>query len=397
MTAQRQDTGIKRLSAGAIHLLDLLRGYCAASLRTKGQAVADVSQERLAERLHRSLPQVRRYVLELVKHKLITVSRGYRARNYYEVSDSNRSQVSGSNISSMSDSNRSPMSGSNISSLSGSGPAPLSIDLVFTQQQQAAAAAESFSFSQREAPAQPQSDPAVPTATQARDALVTAGVPEDEAREHSAEPAKCLFLLRFYQGEAEARAKTRRGRDDPLTIAFLRDHLRHPAKHGVTCAAGVWAAPKGSAMYKNMRDAEKAWNADRAKAQAAQRQAELRARDEELRRLPDASAAAWSALAEADRRGIEAGVKREKPGLTPGGEMFLRQCYLRMKQFAQALADADQWNALTDDQRQAIERDARAIFKLWAETEDGLRNACLTLMVSRAPAARTSLANPKGP
>jgi hypothetical protein len=74
-----------QLSRPARHLRHILRGYCQASLRTRGQPIAFPSQKTLAARLDYTPRHIRRLLRELLDAGIVVSVRGYRGANTYRM------------------------------------------------------------------------------------------------------------------------------------------------------------------------------------------------------------------------------------------------------------------------------------------------------------------------
>jgi hypothetical protein len=370
-----------RLSAGAVHLLSILDGYCTASARTRGEAVAFVSQAKLAERLQRSLPTVKRYVAELVTAGLVAVTRGYRGANRYAVNPTDVSSVIRPDVSPMSRPDVSPMSRPDVSPMSRPEPAPLIDDLVFTQHHQAPATADGDP--------QPSSAAAGDASgLSALEALTAAGLAEAVARPYADADAGglCNLAAAYYAERAAGGA---------CTLGLLRDMLHKPADYFRQDPAGNWQPPRDSMIYKSLKAAEAA-------VKRRERQTLLAIRAQENKRLEaesddrsraqlEADAAAWDALTEGERRGIEHGVNRELPAsmtrepFYPTGQptQFRMRCYAWAHRYAEAAARETAWQALPPARQAQLEAEARRRFPLWAADAAALHSICLMFTIER--------------
>jgi hypothetical protein len=375
-----------RLSAGAVHLLSILDGYCVASARTRGESVAFVSQRKLAERLQRSLATVKRCLTELVAAGLVQANRGYKGANRYTMGPTDSSSMSRPDSSSMSRPDSSSMSCPDSSSMSCRSPAPLIDDLVIIQQHQTATAAAA------EAPAPNTPDPSPAAADdgtgqlEALEALTAAGLAECVARPYAeADAGGLCALAAAYYAERAANGK--------CTLGLLRDMLNHPAEYFRQDTAGDWQPPRDSMIYKNMKAAALAVQRREQKTLQALHAAELARQNAESAakagRQLEADAAAWAALAEDDRRGIEQGVNRELPATMtreaayPSGQptQYRLTCYRWMRRYAEAAARETAWQALCADVQAQLEAEATRRFPLWAAASPAaLHSICLMLM-----------------
>jgi hypothetical protein len=396
-----------RLSAGAVMVLSLIRGWCRASAKSRGEPVAVVSVRRLAELTGRSIRTAHRYVAELRAAGAIAVEPGERDSggcdwNRYRVTppvnDDRGPPVNDDRGPPVKDDRGPPVKDDR---------APPYMDLAFTQQQLSAAAA-AIVHSPEEGPAagpvpgpDVEGEPERPDllagvlgGKTAAEALLAAGLTAEAAAPFAAADRGGLCALAAaYYGEVSAR-KAAAGR--PCGLGLLVEFLRNPKAYfwrdDRSDDPARWLPPRDSMIYKSLKAAEKAVVAAERRARQAQAEATQRERDRRQAAACAADPAEWAALAESDRCGIENGVHAQYPVLTPGGELFLRNCYRWMRGLLAAHAQEAAWQALPEATRAEIEAEARRLFPLWAASPGGLHSACLTVAAARAADAEARAA-----